>query len=457
MNNKTQPAPSMMGRQETGRMSSSQLDHLELLVASFSSLLSSAHTNGVHHALLPPEDKTRSLSNLLSYIPSNHAHNHIHNQYNNHPHQNQVLASCTLPCLKLRSEVPYANRRLKNVSLQEVMALNLSSPIVAHRSNIDEIPKLLLQSTSDSFQELLSSRLRVSMQAITKTMLKLGSEGTDAMVLRRLLTSSEPVKITTVVTSFQVVAKDDQHKCNDSNSVIRPLVFETIFDLSILGKMYTVSVQAPGTINATLNPTDYRLLNVKIVFDTMSLLKAMMTQVRAVVKKAVKRAASITSTVTTFRKKKESTRTSSTVPNSLPSSNNRTTPQDNLLASYPEHLRETVQHFLPEKEADDSTNIEGFPPNLMNTLKSLSGGSAAPDVGRQIHQGLFSWMNNDDIMLRQSTNSNRSSDSSSLASMDGNSFLQRKRSLQNEDYSIQQPLSKRNKKVSFILPHNDKS
>lgn len=437
-------------------MSSSQLEHLELLVASFSSLLSSAHTNGVHHALLPPEDKTRSLSNLLSYIPSNHGHNHnlghnlIHGQYNNHPHphlsQSPAVASCTLPCLKLRSEVPYANRRLKNVSLQEVMALNLSSPIVAHRSNIDEIPKLLLQSTSDSFQELLSSRLRVSMQAITKTMLKLGNEGSDAMVLRRLLTSSEPVKITTVVTSFQVVAKDDQHKCNESKSVIRPLVFETIFDLSILGKMYTVSVQAPGTINATLSPTDYRLHNVKIVFDTMSLLKAMMTQVRAVVKKAVKRAASITSTVTTFRKKKE-----------RHSSKNRTTPQDNLLASYPEHLRETVQHFLPEKEADDSTNIEGFPPNLMNTLKSLSGGSAAPDVGPQIHQGLFSWMNNDEIMLRQPTNSNRSSDCSSLSSMDGSSFLQRKRSLPNADYSIQQPLSKRNKKVSFILPLNDKS
>ena len=44
------------------------------------------------------------------------------------------------------------------------------------------------------------------------------------------------------------------------------------------------------------------------------------------------------------------------------------TAQDELLASYPEHLRETVSHFLPESEITEDLNVEGFPPNLLQTL-----------------------------------------------------------------------------------------
>ena len=66
---------------------SSVMNRLEVLLTSFSSLLSSAHTNGVHHSLLPPEDSSHSLSKLLAHCSNSNA-----------------SAPCSIPCLRLRNE-----------------------------------------------------------------------------------------------------------------------------------------------------------------------------------------------------------------------------------------------------------------------------------------------------------------------------------------------------------------
>jgi hypothetical protein len=446
---------------QTSNMVTSGAERLDLLVASFCSLLSSAHTNGVHHALMPHAESNRSISNLLSYSASNGG---------GQP-GNTLSGICSLPCLKLRNAMSPSNGRIQNVSLHDVMALNLSTQIKVNRNSINEVPKMLLKNVASSFQDLISSRLRVSLQAITKTILKIGGEGTDARVLRRLLTSSSPVKITTVVTSFQVGPDNNDRTDKFAKSVSRPLAFDTIVDVSIFGKMYTITLEAPGTITATLSSVDYLLDRVNVAFDTVTLLKAMMTQARAIVKKTVKRAATITTTVTNFQQSKPSSvESSSSDKTSKKDKNNaNATPQDNLLASYPEHLRETVEHFLPAVEMEDTVNVEGFPPNLLQTLQSLSNGndsgdgdsqsSGSQDVKKQvpqIHQGLFSWMNSDDMMLRQPNSSSRRGSNGDISSCDSlaSNFSQRKRSLENlySQNAPMQPLSRRNKKVSFSLP-----
>ena len=436
-------APSTNSNMNGGSAQESE-SRIGLLVSSFSSLLSFAHSDGVQ---LPTGDTSRKLSTLLSRFGDSSS-----GTFNGSSGNSNLSGTCALPCLRLRGKSSL--NRFRDAGLQDVMATNMSAQVVADRSNVDQVPKLLLQNTASSFEKLISSRLRVSMQAITRTILKIGGEGNDARVLRKLLTTtSKPVKVTTVVTSYQLVNVDSKTPSHDDGTVVKPVVFETIVDLSIFGKMYTVSLEAPGTISATLSPIDNLLSDVKIMFDTMSLLKSMMTQARAIVKKTLKRAASITSTVSNYQQQKQESQSNNDNcekhqnQHSSSSMSNKTTAQDELLASYPEHLRETVSHFLPETENNEDLNIEGFPPNLLQTLKSLSGGEESQQNeqdenltsnNNQLHQGLFSWMNNDDMFLSQAQ-TNEQKD------------LKRKHSLSSQE-SFVHPLLKKSKKVSFCLP-----
>lgn len=418
------------------RCLASYSNRLELLLKSFSFLLSSAHSHGVNQSLLPPMDSDHSPSNLLTRNGMS------------------ISSFISIPSLKLRSGKDRQNQfnNLHNnngsIALTDIMALSLATPLNAHRNNIDAAPLVLLHNTTNSFQQLIASRLRISIQAFTRTLLKIGGKGSDTRILRKLLTTVDPIKITTVVTSFQIVDKGSKPKGNTNvnEPIVIPLLFETIVDISIFGKMYTVNLEAPGTISASLNSLDQLLDNVEIVLDTVALLRTMMTQARAVVKKAVKRAAIITTTVTNYQLKKESKIMNLTNINvdrinqqdQYPQNSSKSQQQqpqqqhqNDLLASYPEHLRETVQHFLPSSsEIDDQFNMEGFPPNLLNTLKELSGEvnldcqsdtdngdststnhSSEEDERKaclqshQLTQGLFSWIHNDDMILKQSSTS----------------------------------------------------
>lgn len=467
----------------SGRSAKETESRIGLLVSSFSSLLSFAHSDGVQ---LPTGDTSRKLSTLLSRFSKSSS-----SSSGGHGGSNLSSGTCSLPCLRIRSQASLSNRnRFQDASLQDIMACNLSAQVVTDRGTIDMVPKFLLLNTASSFEELISSRLRVSMKAITRTFLKIGGEGNEARVLRKLLSTSKPVKVTTVVTSYQLVNTDSTPSLNDG-VIVRPLVFETIFDLSIFGKMYTISLEVPGTISASLNNMDNLLDNVEIMFDTMSLLKAMMTQARAVVKKAVQRAANITTTVSTYQQMKQKSSNGSSQnkmqgeyssfsttssnnsafanqnqqqqqsSNGSSSKNNAMTAQDELLASYPEHLRETVSHFLPEAEITEDLNVEGFPPNLLQTLKSLSGGEDGlegsneydqhlPSNNNELHQGLFSWMNNDDIMLSQAKDNSNDNIIHNDHSTPLSSFRLKRQNSTQGDY--QHPLMKKSKKVSFSLP-----
>jgi len=423
---------------------SQKVKRLELLITSFCSLLSSACTNGVQHTLLSSDNSKLSLSAQLSSYAKNVSS----------PEGFYCEAFCSLPTFRLKSASSSGNRRLNNISLHEVMALNLAASFNADKASIDSVPTVLLENICNSFRDLITSRLRVSIKAIYRTVIKLGSESSEARVLRRLLTTLNPVRISTVVTSFHIVKKEDNLSDEkNGNLIVRPLTFEAIFDLCILGKMYTVAIETPGTFTASLNPIDRLLQKAHIAFDTMACLKAMMSQARAIVKKTIKRATTITSTVTTYQEQKPSSEeqcqsAESTQVKSEPST------QNNLLESYPEHLRETVQHFLRPDDRAPEVSIEGFPPNLLNTLKSLSGDnsrseSSSPTLeAPNMHQGLFSWIQNEDIVLKDK----RSLQKHPRDDHFNGSPSEEINNYPNYDYECMQQLSKRAKKVSFMLP-----
>jgi hypothetical protein len=449
-----------------GSNNTSSQKRAELLLVSFSSLLSSASANGVTHALLPPGDPTRSLSNLISPY-AKRCTNDGDNQAK--PSGKNSGGCCSFPGLKLKSDESASKRASQNVSLVEIMALNLATHIPADRSSVDKIPNMLLTSTASSFKELIDSRLKVSIQALIRTMLKLGDSSHEARVLRRLLTSTNPVQITAVVTSFTLIPKESMNSISSTtNTTIMPIVFETIFDLKIFGKIYTVTIKAPGTISASLNPMDYLLNGINVAFDTMAFLRNMMQQARAIVKKAINRAANITSTVANLGMKNPTPKSNSSERDSTskaaPSPDRPKSGRD-LLESYPEHLRETVRHFLPSAEATNEISTRGLPPNLMKTLKSLAGGEGSETSSidgsesptQPLHQGLFSWMQNDSMMAQRRDSNSVGSNNSQQRKPSPPSALNQNKKRQFYSSSSSEgsdpKLSPRKKKVSFSLPN----
>jgi len=243
-------------------------------------------------------------------------------------------------------------------------------------------------------------------------------DGIDDSIMKLLLITLDPIRITTVVTSFTVVAtsadglepqrdtrlrEETQERgasmVEEQKRITLPLILEAIIDAKVLGKMANLTLQAPGMITGTIHPTSSLLTSVSVAFDTMALLKSMMGQARVIVKKGIRQAACISAN---FKKNAElgmgggfmdydkrlqslqgqpptpqnNQDNSNATPISTSSSSSRLTSnsvmQEKLLTSYPTHLRQTVEHFLPASENADSVSIEGFPSHLAKTLLSLS-------------------------------------------------------------------------------------
>lgn len=382
----------------------------EVMLSSFASLLSSAVTNGVEHPLISSEDPT--LSRLLSLDPTIN---------NNNDNAEPLL----FPGLALKNvHANKANYRQNNdkhsnhpssssstinapTSIQNVAAHSLAVPITANQSSVDSIPSHLLQNLTASLKRLIDSRMRSSLAALRHTM----KDGIDDSIMKLLLVTLDPIRITTVVTSFTVVAIsadglisqcDNRRQSEETQQrgapvvegpkrITLPLILEAIIDAKVLGKMANLTLQAPGTIMGTMHPTNSLLTSVSVTFDTMALLKSMMSQARIIVKKGIREAACISAN---FKKNAElgggpgfflhnlqqppqnNQGSTTSTPTSTSSSSSRPTStsamQEKLLTSYPNHLRQTVEHFLPASESADSVSIEGFPSHLAKTLLSLS-------------------------------------------------------------------------------------
>mmetsp|Transcript_59480 Transcript_59480/g.176487 ORF Transcript_59480/g.176487 Transcript_59480/m.176487 type:complete len:618 (-) Transcript_59480:143-1996(-) len=202
--------------------------------------------------------------------------------------------------------------------LEDSAALHLAAPFVCSRDDLAGVPKKILANVASSFVQLIDARMRSSLSALLRKTLQRGAMagfggsssaggvGSDAhtkMVIG-LLSSETPVAPTTVVTSFRVLpGAGGNAGAPGADSVVLPLVYEAVIDLSVLGTAITVAIRAPGTIAATFddadNGGDGLIRSVEVTLDTLALLRAMMKQARFAVKKAVSAASAIAATLVT--------------------------------------------------------------------------------------------------------------------------------------------------------------
>jgi len=347
---------------------------MSMILSSFASLLAAASLNGEEHSLRAADQAK------LSYFLSSGTGD-----------ARSQKATCSFPSLQLKGHLQ--GHMNGQIQLADVAALNLASPMEYDRTTIDLVPRQILLNVSKSFRQLLISRLRNSMLILIDKMMKVGNHK-SATVLKRLYSSEKLLKMTTVVTSFSVISEEVMVSKSGGGSTTQPILFETIIDVSMLGRIHTVTLKVPGTISASICASDGLLERVEVAFDTVSFLKVMMAKARLLVKETVKRAAKISSAYihmkTNKKDQKDSSSSSSSsiapqpskaIEPSLPSRTPSTSVDDDLISSYPSHLRETVMQFLPTKTSIAEESIEGFPPQLAKTLKLLarSGGFETED------------------------------------------------------------------------------
>eukprot|EP00557_Chaetoceros_sp_GSL56_P000764 CAMPEP_0176498354 /NCGR_PEP_ID=MMETSP0200_2-20121128/12271_1 /TAXON_ID=947934 /ORGANISM="Chaetoceros sp., Strain GSL56" /LENGTH=186 /DNA_ID=CAMNT_0017896545 /DNA_START=2172 /DNA_END=2732 /DNA_ORIENTATION=- len=177
----------------------------------------------------------------------------------------------------------------------------------------------------------------------------------------------------------------------ENGNMTKPIIFETIMEVSMLGKSHMIKIGAPGKIFASLNEMDLLFKRIRISLDTIALLKTMMDQAKIVVNKTTKRAVRLTAAYSKLKLNRshgsQHYREKGTIIDTMNSSTMQGTTmayiqqRDQLLLNYPVHLRETVQHFN-DPSANDVLDayLERYPPQLARTLIQLAQGDSEDDL-----------------------------------------------------------------------------
>lgn len=232
------------------------------ILGSFASLLSSALTIDGHSGVQPLKDSSGTLPRFVS------------------PSIRTGTACFMMPTLMLKHK---DSSRSSYGSIEEYAALNLARPLALTRDELEVAPLTLLGNLIDSFMSLVDSRKRSSLAALFRQSQTQKDSTLTRVLVSLLACSNDPITPSTVVTSFRVLQASER---NSSGDVVMPLVLETVIDLKIFGSLVTISVVAPGTIQASFGP-DGLITKAEIVLDTLSFLQSMMKQARYAVRKAV--------------------------------------------------------------------------------------------------------------------------------------------------------------------------
>jgi hypothetical protein len=201
--------------------------------------------------------------------------------------QDSSASCCSVSSLQLRQREAVLSSRSSKPLLQDAAASNLCHPIDFRKSELQGLPMKLLWNVSQSFMSLVDSRLRSSVSALERQ-----SSGEDdaltPVLVGVLAASSNPINPTTIVTTFRTLAFSE-HCAN--GDYIQPLILEVLIDLNILGNVFAVTLEAPGTMRGHFScdaeeAEPVGLLKVDIQIDTAALLVSMMAQARLAVRKA---------------------------------------------------------------------------------------------------------------------------------------------------------------------------
>lgn len=306
-------------------------------------------------------------------------------------HQKHTSWCLEAPCLQFKKNLSDQKFHLHKSLLLKKSANDLSCPLHADRSNIDGMPLKLLCNISISIHQLIRSRLRASIAALIAKTTKLG-DFEEADILHRLYLSRRAIDIMNVSTSFCAILGDHDMstavRIDENGAIVTPIIFETIMEVSMLGKSNTLKINAPGMISVSLNETNILFKRIRISLDTVTLLKTMMDQVRVVVNKTTKRAARITNAYSKLKLNNsldsQYFRNKISITDLINSSTPEMTSEqrEQVWLNYPTHLRETVEHFNLSRNYIIGAYLERYHPQLARTLILLAQGDIEEDLSR---------------------------------------------------------------------------
>ena len=242
----------------------------------------------------------------------------LHQPNNNHSHH-PLSGEGTAPLKHFRGDKKTSSKSV----LQEAAASNLRVPLTLRgASNIGKAPMILLWNLQNSFCSLVQSRLKSTVQALcagTAT-----AKNPRSKIIGEVLhPRANPIQPSTMVTSFTSVVGLDTNDNHDSTTTTTTtttttsnsqattsrvsLLFQIVIDFKVLGRIVTVQVQAPASLQeGTLVTRDTHrehsgsvaFQSLHLTVDTHALLLQCMQEIRRLVKRAVSLATQVAACVT---------------------------------------------------------------------------------------------------------------------------------------------------------------
>lgn len=143
-----------------------------------------------------------------------------------------------------------AKRGVDKKELEDEGAKKLAKPISWTRSSSPQAPMTLLRSLSASFSALVDSKMKSWTLLLLRHSLSSGDENSRSRLLSLLATNST-ISLTSVTTSFHTLILPKEFastKAEEKGKIILPLIFDTMFDISLKNQAVPVNLKAPGTI-----------------------------------------------------------------------------------------------------------------------------------------------------------------------------------------------------------------
>lgn len=327
--------------------------HANILLHTFTPLLSSALRDGIHKNV----SAVGSVQLASFFSPSD---------------AGLTNEDFICPSLHLRGHISGLGQPVHNFSRMDIAALKFSAPLEVNYSTLQSVPERLLHNVMFSFNQLLSSRLRNANMALLKNVIKEANQ-LQIGTLEKLLLQRKPIKISNVAVSFRIQDVQNGAKMNVlSNSSSLPLIFEVKIDLDILGIEHKVHLKSRGTISCNLDPNTFLFQSVHVAFDTVQLLRMMIDNVKLTVKKTLRRAVKITSSYVQLKCNIEAAKNRNICHSGLVHS--QTFDNQDLRTNYQEHVLSNMKdvresHQIP---SELTSHLKKYPINVARAIIELA-------------------------------------------------------------------------------------
>ena len=178
-------------------------------------------------------------------------------------------------------------------NLQETRAQSFSSPMSARRDQIKDMPMKLLLNLGNSVMKMVDTKLDAAVISLVQEQqykTTVSDEPTiQADSLRQLVSTSNPVVPTTIVTNFRAAT---DAALAQGNNLVAPVELESVVDLQVLGKLQSIQLTTSGSLSIVFQELNDNALQpvvqiAQLRLDTDSFLESLEEKVQQIVDKAV--------------------------------------------------------------------------------------------------------------------------------------------------------------------------